>query len=162
MAKKQTKTNQEAVEATVDNNSIGEAAEVAPMAIPEDAILVKEVAPTDMTYYANYNVTNYQNILELPELDTRKTTLMRFSFWGCALAKKAPEYDSSKVTDFTECYSGCESLKEIGVIDLSSAECVDRMFLNCPVTGIKLKNVPKALSLKYIGTEHYEVLNYKD
>ena len=113
--------------------------------------------------YMYYTFSGCKKLKTLTLLNASNVVNMYQSFSGCESLETITEIDTSKVLNMGYAFSGCTSLRNIGWdIDMSSCEFCEAMFANCPATDIRLKNVPKSLSLDTIGTTNYVVINYID
>lgn len=95
----------------------------------------------------------------VPKMDTSKVTNMETMFYYCKALTTVPPMDTSKVTNMKEMFSGCSKLKIDWEIDMSSCTNCKYMFRYSGVGSVKLKNVPKDLSIDIIGAD-YTVINY--
>lgn len=101
------------------------------------------------------------SLVTVPAMNTSRVTSMTNMFNGCVSLANVPAMNTSKATNMSQMFNGCSVLTTIDwEIDMSSCTNCNNMFANCPVTNVRLKNVPSSLDLSTIGTTNYTVVNY--
>ena len=89
---------------------------------------------------------------------------MKWMFYNCNLLTSLDlsNFDTSKVTDMSNMFSGCRSLEHIeGIIDMKSCTIYISMFYNCPkLSGVKIKNPPDDFESKtHLNSSQYEIVS---
>ena len=112
-------------------------------------------AEVDFENMCQTNIPNYQTITEIPKEHMDYINSVKYAvncmdmFNGCEqlTSLDLASFDTSKVTNMSNMFANCTSLKRItGVLDLSSCNNVSSCFLYCDnLRSVHLKNVPRSI-----------------
>ena len=86
--------------------------------------------------------------MTIPLLDTSKVTNMSNMFYNCSSLKTFPSLDTSKVTSMSSMFNSCSSLTTIPSLDTSNVTSMLNMFRHCSsLTTIPSLNISSVASM---------------